>query len=65
MLKTSEANQNALTTFAAGLLVSLYENCRLVAVTEDKKVATADRFSRFSAARVCANRIAGIPKTSG
>ena len=55
MLKTSDVNQNALTTFAAGPSVSLYENCKLVAVTEEKKVAMVDRFSRLSAACVCAN----------
>ena len=61
MLKTSDVNQNALTAFAAGPVVSLYENCKLVAVTEEKKVAMVDRFSKFSAACVCANRIAGTP----
>lgn len=55
MLKTSDANQNAFTAFAAGPSVSLYENCKLVAVTEEKKVVMVDRFSRLSAACVCAN----------
>jgi hypothetical protein len=54
-------NQNALTAFAAALVVSLNENCKLVAVTEEKKVAMVDRLRRFSAACVCANRIVGTP----
>jgi hypothetical protein len=65
MLKTSDVNQNALTAFAAGPTVSPYENCKLVAVTEEKKVAIVDRLRRFSAACVCANRIAGTPESSG
>ena len=48
MLKTRDVNQNALTAFAAALLVSPYENCKLVAVTEEKKVAMADRLSKLS-----------------
>lgn len=63
MLKTNDVNQKALTTFAAVLLVSLNENCKLVAVTEEKKVAIVERFNRFSAACVCANRIVGTPET--
>jgi hypothetical protein len=62
MLKTNDVNQNALTAFAARLVVSLNENCRLVAVTEEKKVAIVDRLSRFSAPCDCANRIAGMPE---
>lgn len=63
MLKTSDVNQNALTAFAAGPPVSLNENCRLVAVTEEKKVAIVDRFNKFSAACDWANRIVGTPGT--
>lgn len=62
MLKTSDVNQNALTAFAAVLLVSLNENCKLVAVTEEKKVAMVDKLSRFSAPCVCANLIVGTPE---
>lgn len=65
MLKTSDVNQNALTAFAAGPVVLLYENCKLVAVTEEKKVAVVDRFSRFPVAPSCPNRIAGTPKHHG
>ena len=50
MLRTSDENHNALTAFAAGLLVSPNENCKLVAVTEEKKVAMINRFVGFSAA---------------
>lgn len=64
MLKTRDVNQNALTAFADVLLVSLNENCKLVAVTEEKKVAIVDRFKRFSAAWDCANRIVGTPRGS-
>lgn len=63
ILNTSDVNQNALTAFAARLLVSPNENCRLVAVTEEKKVATVERLSRFCAPCVCANRIVGTPET--
>ena len=62
MLRTSDENHNALTAFAAGLLVSLNENCKLVAVTEEKKVAMVSRFVGFSAARDCADRMMGMPE---
>ena len=62
MLKTSDVNQKALTAFEAELSVEPYENCRLVAVTEEKKVAMVDRLRRFSAACDCANRIVGTPE---
>jgi len=62
ILNTSDVNQNALTILAAGLWVSLNENCILVAVTEEKKVATVERLSKFCAPCVCANRIVGTPE---
>ena len=65
ILNTRDVNQNALTAFAAALLVSLKENCRLVAVTEEKKVAMVDRLSRLSAPCSCANRIVGTPGAIG
>ena len=49
MLNTSDVNQNAFTAFAVKLWVSLNENCKLVAVTEEKKVAMVERLSRFCA----------------
>ena len=61
MLKTREVNQNAFTALAAALWVSAYENCRVVAVTAEKKVATVDRLSRLAAPCFCANRIVGTP----
>lgn len=61
ILNTNEVNQNALTAFAAVLLVSSNENCRVVAVTAEKNVATVDRFSKLAAPCFCANRIVGTP----
>ena len=55
MLNTSDVNQNALTAFAAAPLVSLNENCILVAVTEEKKVAMVERLSRLCAPCSCEN----------
>ena len=49
MLNTSDVNQNAFTALAVKLWVSLNENCKLVAVTEEKKVAMVERLSRFCA----------------
>jgi len=63
ILNTSDVNQNALTALAAGLLVTPNENCKLVAVTEEKKVATVERLSRLCAPCSCANRIVGTPET--
>ena len=63
MLNTSDMNQNALTAFAAAVLVSPNESCRLVTVTEEKKVAIVERLSRLSAPCFCANRIEGTPET--
>jgi hypothetical protein len=45
MLKTREANQKELTASVRLLLVRLNENCRVVAVTAEKKVATVERLS--------------------
>ena len=47
ILKTSEMNQKQLTACARAPVVMLYENCRVVAVTALKKVATVLRLSRF------------------
>ena len=63
ILNTSDVNQNALTALAARPSVAPYENCKLVAVTEEKKVATVERLSRFCAPCVCANRIVGTPES--
>jgi len=63
ILNTSDVNQNALTAFAAGLSVSPNENCKLVTVTEEKKVEIVERLSRLCAPCFCANRIAGTPET--
>ena len=62
ILNTSDVNQNALTAFAAGLFVALNENCKLVAVTEEKKVAIVERLRRLCAPCSCANRIVGTPE---
>ena len=61
MLRTSDENHKALTALAAGLLVSSNEKCKLLAVTEEKKVAMVNKFVGFSAARDCADRIVGTP----
>ena len=63
ILNTSDVNQNALTAFAAGLPVSPNENCKLVAVTEEKKVAIVERLSRLCAPCFCENRMVGTPET--
>ena len=62
ILNTSDVNQNALTAFAAALLVLPNENCKLVAVTEEKKVAVVERLSRLCALCFCASRIEGTPE---
>ena len=64
MLNTSEMNQNELTASAVGVPTVSKENCRVVAVTAEKKVATVLRLSKLSAACCCANRIVGIPSGS-
>lgn len=61
ILKTNEENQNALTDFSSTPSVNWYENCKVVAVTAEKNVATVDRFSRFAAACCWANLIVGTP----
>ena len=63
ILNTSDVNQNALTAFAAGLLVLPYENCKLVAVTEETKVAIVERLIRLRAAYFCANWTVVAPET--
>ena len=63
ILNTSDVNQNALTAFAAALLVTPNENCKLVAVTEEKKVAMVERLRRLHASCFCASRTAGTPET--
>ena len=63
ILNTSDVNQNAFTAFAAALSVTPNENCKLVAVTEEKKVAMVERLSRLRAPCFCASRTAGTPET--
>ena len=48
--KTNDVNQKPLTLFCRELSVMVYENCIVVAVTAEKKVATVDRLSRLAAA---------------
>jgi len=50
ILKTNEENQNALTDFSSRPSVNRHEDCKVVAVTPEKNVATVDKFSRFAAA---------------
>lgn len=64
MLKTIDVNQNAFTAFAATLPVSPYENCKLVEVTEEKKVAMAVRLSKLSVLCFCENWMVGTPGIS-
>jgi hypothetical protein len=61
MLNTNEVNQNAFTALAWTLLVSAYENCKVVAVTAEKNVATVDRLSKLAVPCFCANLIVGTP----
>ena len=65
ILNTRDVNQNALTALAAALSVLPNENCKLVAVTEEKKVAIVERLSKLCAPCVCANRIVGMPEILG
>ena len=62
MLNTNDVNQNELTAFCSGLAVMLNENCIVVAVTAEKKVATVDKLRRLFAACFCALRIVGTPR---
>lgn len=62
MLNTKEANQKLLTAADRGSLgSSSYENCMVVAVTAEKKVAMVERLSRFVEPCFCAKRIVGTP----
>jgi hypothetical protein len=63
MLKTRLANQNAFTALASAECVSSKENCIVVAVTAEKKVATVDKFCKLAAPCFCPNRIVGTPMT--
>lgn len=49
ILKTREANQKVFTTTSAGLVWASYENCKVVAVTAEKNVATVERLRRLVA----------------
>jgi hypothetical protein len=61
MLNTIEANQRELTESVTRLRGKLYENCIVVAVTAEKKVATVDRLSKLFTPCSWANRIVGTP----
>lgn len=62
ILKTREENQKQLTACDAGPLTSSSkENCRVVAVTAEKKVAIVERLSRLLEPCFWANRIVGTP----
>jgi len=62
MLKTIEANQKQLTASETRSLGgSWYENCNVVAVTAEKKVATVERLRRLFAPCSWANRMVGTP----
>lgn len=62
MLNTKDANQKLLTAAARGLARSnSYENCMVVAVTAEKKVAIVERLRRFAEPCFCANRMVGTP----
>ena len=62
MLKTRDVNQNTLTTVEAVLVFSPNVNPNVVAVTEEKKVAMADRLSKLSVLCFWANWIVGTPR---
>ena len=65
ILNTSEVNQNEFTAFSNALSCISNENCIVVAVTAEKKVATVLRLSRFWLACFWAKRIVGTPISSG
>jgi hypothetical protein len=50
ILNTNDENQKALTASDKTFPVALYENCKVVAVTAEKNVATVDRFNIFDTA---------------
>lgn len=52
ILNTNEQNQKLLTTIWSVVLASLTENCKVVAVTAEKKVATVDNVRKLVAAWV-------------
>ena len=62
ILNTMELNQKEFTASAIGVRLRAKENCKVVAVTAEKKVATVDRLRRFAAPCFCANRIVGTPR---
>ena len=45
--KTSDVNQNPFTLLPIVVSVVMYENCIIVAVTAEQKVASVDRLSRL------------------
>lgn len=49
ILNTRDVNQNAFTASSVKLEFDSNENCIMVAVTPENKVATVDRFKRFPA----------------
>lgn len=61
MLNTRDPNQKQLTASGSGAPVLPYENCKVVAVTAEKNVATVERLSKFVAPCFWANRIMGTP----
>ena len=62
MLKTKDTNQKQLTaTETASFAGNTYENCIVVAVTAEKKVATVDKLRRLFAPCFCAKRMVGTP----
>lgn len=61
ILNTREANQKQLTAVESLLFSNSYENCKVVAVTAEKNVATVERLSKLVAPCFCANRIIGTP----
>ena len=51
--KTREVNQNPLTPLLSAVVVSPYENCIIVAVTAEQKVANVERFSKLVVVCFC------------
>lgn len=54
-------NQNPFTLLLSAESVFVYENCIIVAVTAEQKVASVDRFNRLVVVCFCCDWIIGTP----
>ena len=59
--KTREVNQNPFTALLSTVVVFMYENWIMVAVTAEQKVANVDRFKRLAVVCFCCDWMIGTP----